>query len=141
MPEISLFALIKEKIIKYKQILLYLIFGGLSFLVNLSFFFLFNYCLSINELVANVLAWIITVIFVFITNKLWVFSSGKTDFSQTVKEFLLFIAGRIGTLVLEEALLFLLITVAGLNVMLVKIIAQIVVIVLNYIISRLIVFR
>ena len=126
---------------RHKEVLLYLFFGGLSFLVNVGSFIILNKSLSLNELVANVISWIITVLFVYVTNKLWVFKVDVKTKKGAIFQILSFFTGRLGTLFLEEAILFVFITKMELNSTIVKIVAQIIVIVANYVISKLVVFR
>lgn len=126
---------------KHKEVLLYLFFGGLSFLVSIGTFALFNVSFGINELIANVLSWIITVMFAFLTNRVWVFDSKTEGMGEFLKQMTSFYGGRVITLVIEEAILLVFITWLGFPSMIIKIIAQVVVIVLNYIISKLLIFR
>ena len=113
---------------KYKEMLLYLFFGGLSFM-------------GINELIANILSWIITVMFAFLTNCVWVFQSPTDSVQAFIKQMFVFYSWRVITLVVEEAILLVFITWLGFNSMLIKVIAQVIVIVLNYVISKLVVFK
>ena len=118
--------------------LLYLFFGGLTFVISVITYAFFNVSLGMNELVANIFSWILAVLFAFFTNRIWVFD-GKTN---GAKEFFVhFFGGRVATLVVEEVILFVFITKLGFGSMVVKIAAQIIVIVLNYVISKLWVFR
>lgn len=126
---------------KYKEMLLYLFFGGLSFIVSIATYALFNVGMNINELIANVLSWIITVMFAFLTNRVWVFQSPTNGVAEFVKQMLVFYSGRVITLVVEEVILLVFITWLGFNSMLIKVIAQVIVILLNYVISKLVVFR
>lgn len=126
---------------RHKEVLLYLFFGGLSFLVNVGSFIFLNKSLSLNELVANVISWIVTVLFVYVTNKLWVFKVDVKTMKAAIFQILSFFTGRLGTLFLEEAIIFVFITKMDLNSTIVKIVAQIIVIVANYVISKLVVFR
>ncbi|MBQ9609303.1 MAG: GtrA family protein [Lachnospiraceae bacterium] len=126
---------------KHKEVLLYLFFGGLSFIVSIGTFALFNVKCGINELIANILSWIITVLFAFITNRIWVFESKTEGTKAFVTQMLSFYGGRIITLVIEELILFIFITWLGFPSIIIKVIAQIVVIVLNYIISKMIIFK
>lgn len=118
---------------KYKQPLLYLFFGGLCTIVNIVSFWLGEKVFP--PLVANVLAWIISVAFAFFTNRTWVFESHNLG-SEAVK----FTTGRIGTLILEEVILWIGIEVLGVNTMIVKVLGQIAVIIGNYVISKWVVF-
>ena len=126
---------------KYKEMLLYLFFGGLSFLVSIFTYASFNIGLGMNELIANVLSWIITVTFAFLTNRTWVFQAPTNGVGEFTKQMFAFYSGRIITLVIEEVILLIFITWLGFNSILIKVIAQVVVIVLNYIISKLLIFK
>ena len=128
--------------LKHKEILLYLFFGGLAVLLNLGLFFLFNQVMGINELIANIICWVICVLFQFFTNRTWVFEAQKNNNkSDFIRQLVSFFGGRVFTLVIEEAILAIFITWLGFNSLIVKIIAQIITIVLNYIISKLFVFK
>ena len=124
-----------------KEILLYLFFGGLTFLVSIISYAFFNIQIGWNALVANIGSWILAVAFAYITNRIWVFDSNAETTADFIKEITSFVGGRVATLVIEELILFIFITNLGMNSMLVKIVAQVIVIVLNYVISKLIVFK
>lgn len=126
---------------KNKEVLLYLFFGGLAFLVSIGTYVLFNVFLGMNELIANIFSWIITVLFAFFTNRIWVFQARTNGAIEFVKQMFSFYAGRVITLVAEEAMLLVFITWLGFSSLLVKIIAQIVVIILNYVISKVLIFK
>lgn len=125
---------------EHKELLLYLFFGVLAFGVSIITFALFNVNFGINELMANVFSWIITVTFAFFTNRIWVFSSPTNGVKEFLKQMSSFFGGRLITLLVEEVLLFIFITWLQFPNMIVKIIAQILVIVLNYVISKLFIF-
>ena len=126
---------------KYKEGLLYLFFGGLTFFLSIFLFWFMDSVMHLNEVVNNSIDWVICVAFQFFTNRTWVFD-GKVE---TKKDFLKqagsFTLGRLFTLVVEDALIFIFITLMGFPKMPVKLGATFVVIVLNYIISKLIVFK
>lgn len=124
-----------------KEVLLYLFFGGLTFLISVVTYAYFAVTLDINELVANVFSWILSVAFAFITNKVWVFQSKTNTVPAFIQEAFSFFAGRIVTLVVEEVILFVFITMLHWSSLGVKVAAQIIIIILNYIISKLFVFR
>lgn len=121
---------------KNKEILLYLFFGGLTFLVSISSYALFNIRIGWNALTANIASWILAVAFAYVTNRTWVFESSTDRGSNLIKEITGFVGGRIATLVIEELILFIFITEFEMNSVLVKIVAQVVVIALNYVISK-----
>lgn len=126
---------------KYKSVLLYLFFGALTTFISIASFWFFGTFMGMNVHVANSVSWICAVTFAFITNKTWVFSS-KT---KTAGEFFIqardFYAGRLLTYFVEELILIIFVNLLKLNQDIVKIVAQVVILVLNYIISKLFVFR
>lgn len=126
---------------KHKEILLYLFFGGVSVILNLGLYYLFNQVMDINELIANVICWVICVLFQFFTNRTWVFESGNNNKSSFIKQLLSFFGGRVFTLLIEELILGIFITALGFNSLVIKVVAQIITIILNYIISKLFVFK
>ena len=97
--------------------------------------------MGISELIANVFCWIACVLFQFFTNRIWVFDGRTETLLALTKQMAAFFGGRIFTLVIEEAILAVFITWLRLNSIAVKIVAQIVVIVMNYIISKKMVFK
>jgi putative flippase GtrA len=126
---------------KYKEVLLYLFFGVLTTVVSIVTYALFNVGFGINELIANVLSWILAVAFAFFTNRIWVFSAPTKTTQEFFRQMATFASGRLVTLAIEELILLVFITILHFNSIIVKIVAQVVVIVLNYVISKLVVFR
>ena len=125
---------------KHREVLLYLLFGGLTTLVSIVSFALFL-ALGINELIANVLSWVLSVLFAYVTNRTWVFEAKADTRAGVLREMTAFFGGRLATLFIEEGLLAVFITWLGLPALPVKIAAQVIVIVLNYVISKLWVFK
>ena len=125
---------------KYKSVLLYLFFGGCTTLVSIGSFLLLELGLGLNALVANVGSWILAVGFAYVTNRVWVFASSVKG-RGIWKELLTFYSGRLITLGLEEAMLLVFVTWLQMNSTLIKIIAQVVVLAGNYLISRFITFK
>ena len=125
----------------HKEVLLYLFFGGLTTLVSILTFAFFTVALGIDVLWSNVLSWILAVSFAYVTNRTWVFASGADTRAGVVREIASFFGGRVATLLMEEALLYVFITRLGLPAMPVKIAAQAAVIAANYVISKLFVFK
>lgn len=123
---------------KHKDVLLYLFFGVLSTVVSIGSFVLLDKCM--NELIANGISWVVTVGFAYVTNRTWVFHSTARR-GEIPKELLSFYSGRVLTLVMEETLLLVFVTWLGLNATVIKLIAQVAVVVGNYFISKLLVFR
>ena len=124
-----------------KSVLMYLFFGALTTFLSIFVFFVFRTCLHFNEHTANVISWICAVTFAFFTNRTWVFD-GRTS---SVREFFVqardFYGGRIFTLLVDEIIILIFITILRFNENLIKISAQVVVLVLNYVISKVFVFK
>ena len=130
--------MIKRLFEKYKELIAYVFFGGLATIVSIGTFWLFDRLM--NELLANLLSWMITVGFAYWTNRTWVFCS-KAKGKAVWKELLAFYTGRLATLALEEGILLVFVTLLGWNAVLIKIAAQVLVLVGNYIISKLLIFK
>ena len=126
---------------KYKEPLLYLFFGGLTFFLSIGLYWLFAHPLGLSPLVANALSWVLCVAFAYVTNRTWVFKEKAHDSRGIVREAASFVAGRLATLGLEELILWLGISVLGISDIAVKVVAQVLVIVGNYFISKFLVFR
>ena len=125
---------------KYKQFLLYALFGGMTFVVSVMSYGFFCTLLAFNELFSNLLSWILAVSFAFFTNRIWVFQSPTNTSREFFHQLLKFFSSRLATLGVEEIILLLFVTIMHLPNMLVKIAAQIIVIILNYILSKKVIF-
>jgi putative flippase GtrA len=139
---------LKALLVRYREQLLYLIFGGLTTVVDwgVSFllYFLWAGALETNVFLvhaANTIAWAAAVIFAYVTNRIWVFASDRHGFGAILFEFLTFAGSRISTLLLQELTVFLLFDLLAWDVYAVKIIAAVLVVIANYFISKFLVFR
>ncbi len=137
----------KDLFVRYREIIMYLIVGGATTVINWGSYYLFTDFLSFELNIANISSWLISVIFAFFTNKLYVFQSKHLDVKTVTKELSAFIGSRIFTgiiaWVLFPILLYLgidrfIIETPG---MLAKIITSVVEIVLNWVLSKYFVFR
>ena len=130
---------------KHREVISYLFWGGIAFVLSVLLFWIFNSKLGMGEVPANTLDWIILVIFTFFTNKLFVFRSNAGSPKAFGREFVSFVLARLFTLLLEDVIIWVGCNKLGFNSeigsLIVKLIAQFVVIVSNYILSKLIVFR
>lgn len=120
-----------------KETFLYLVFGGLTTLINIIIYKSLVF-FNIDYIVANIIAWIISVIFAFITNKYYVFNKKNTNL---IKEFIKFISSRLGTGLLDLFFMFLTVSIFKFDDFIMKILSNIIVIILNYILSKFIVFK
>ena len=119
------------------EIIKYLFFGGLSFAANFLVFAACDKLIHLNHLFSNIIAWIVAVSIAYITNKKWVFLSDK----KGIRQIIAFFGGRIVTLLLEELLLFVFISLFKYDTLIVKIVLQVIVIILNYLVSKLLIFK
>ena len=147
--------LIKNLIIKYKELIIYGIFGVGTTLVNFLTYKLFNMLLGVDYyLVSNIIAWFVSVVFAYISNKLFVFESKSWNLKLVAKEVTSFFAARVFSFLVEEAGLFLLVDVlsmkdfafdiCGFTIsgnMISKVILAVVVVVMNYFFSKFVIFR
>ena len=127
---------------KYKELIMYLIFGVLTTVVSIVTYYLCTTLIlnpenPIELQVANVISWILSVSFAYVTNKIFVFESH----GNIIKEILKFASSRLGTLCMEMILMYMLVTIGKFSDFPVKIFVQFIVIAANYILSKLIVLK
>ncbi len=132
---------VRETYRKYREGIDYLFWGGVAFVLSMVLFYIFANIMLIEEQIANVITWIICVIFTYITNRTFVFRSKSTGAKAIGKEFVNFTTGRLATLVLENIVLFVCIDLLMMHNMLAKLIGQFLVIVSNYVLSKIWIFR
>lgn len=127
---------------KYKTIILYLFFGGLTTLINIVAFYVLRRIFSFEMTVpANACAWFISVVFAFVTNKYFVFEADKKSENSGLFQVISFFAARLFSGILDVVILSLLVDFLKLPEMPVKIASNVIVVILNYIASKLVVFR
>lgn len=126
---------------KYKEGILYLIFGGLTTVLNIVSYTLLANLLNINYMVSNVIAWILSVIFAYVTNKIYVFESKTNTKSELIKEITSFFIARILSLLLDMAVMFIGISLLGINDVVIKILSNVFVIIANYFMSKIFIFK
>ena len=126
---------------KYQEGIDYLFWGGVAFVLSMVLFYIFANVMMIEEQIANVITWIICVIFTYFTNRIFVFKSKTSGAKALVKEFTEFTSARLATLLLENVVLFICIDVLLWHNMIAKLIGQFLVIVSNYILSKLWIFK
>lgn len=130
---------------KYQEIIDYLFWGGVAFFLSMALYWLFVDVFGWIDWLANIIDWIICVLFTYFTNRKFVFKSKAKEKSAVLKEFIEFVSARLFTLGLEEIIIIIGGTFMGYNTglgaMVVKFIGQFVVIVTNYILSKLWIFK
>ena len=133
----------KELYLKYKEIINYLIFGVLTTVVSLATYYgltltILNPDKALELQIANIISWIAAVTFAYFTNRKWVFENKE---KAKIKEASKFYLSRVGTLLIDMALMFIFVTKLGVNDKIMKLVVQVVVTILNYVFSKFIVFR
>lgn len=120
-----------------KELFWYVVFGTLTTIVNIVVYFALEY-IGVNYIISNIIAWFLSVLFAYVTNRIWVFESKSPDI---LKEMVLFFSGRIFSGVLDTALLYLFVDILTLGNTFSKIAVEIIITILNYLLSKLIVFK
>ena len=124
-----------------KETILYLVFGILTTAINIAVCGLLSDILKWDIYLSNTIAWILSVIFAFVTNKIFVFNSKSTDKKVLLKETVFFLIARLISLGFDLLVVWLMADLWGINVWIVKIISNIIVIIMNYIFSKLFIFN
>ena len=126
---------------KYEGVLLYLIFGVLTTLINMAVYYALYEGFNIPNIVSNTNAWIVAVVFAFITNKVWVFRSKSLEPGVVFKEFSAFLLARVSTGLLDTLIMYVGVDLLNGRPLFSKIISNVFVVILNYIFSKLFIFR
>ena len=136
-----------KKIIKFykshEEIINYLIVGGLTTVVSLGVYYLLTFSIMdankpLELQITNIISWICAVLFAYFTNRKFVF---KQKNKSNLKEGISFVSSRISTLLIDMFLMYLFVTVLCFNDKIIKLVVQVIVTVLNYILSKFIVFK
>jgi putative flippase GtrA len=122
---------------KNKEVINYIIVGGLTTLVSIVSYWGFRFLIK-NYIILSIISWILAVTFAYVTNRKFVFESKSKKIIEEVTKFFTY---RLVTLGLEVGLMALFVSVIGMNDMLSKVILQVVVLVLNYVFSKLFIFK
>lgn len=132
---------ISKQFERYQEVITYIIFGVLTTLVNFVVFYFFDSVLGISYLIANGISIVAAILFAYVTNKKYVFQSNAVDWKEQVREFGLFVTMRAGTGVFDMLSMFVLVSVLTVNSNLAKLLTQFIVVVLNYVFSKLVIFK
>ena len=133
---------IKGLYLEYKEVINYLIFGVGSMIVNFASYFIFARLLKIDEVVSSAMSWFCAVLFAYITNKLFVFESKTTTVKEVIKECVSFFLARIVTGILCDVGTFaVMVKVLKINDIISKVVTQVMVVILNYVFSKFIIFK
>lgn len=124
----------------YKHIILYLIFGVGTTLVNVAVYSLCAHGLELSTTASTCIAWVLSVLFAYLTNRIWVFESRARTARALLREAWSFFACRLATGVLDLAIMYLCVDVLGFHDVAVKLLSNVLVVILNYVASKLFVF-
>lgn len=128
----------KELLIKYKEIMMYLIFGVLTTVVNIVVYYVMSDILHIHYMISNIVAWVLSVLFAYITNRTYVFESKN---QSIIKEMIAFFGARLATGVMDMIFMWLFVGLHLLPDFIAKVITNVFVIIANYVLSKLVVFK
>lgn len=131
----------KELLHKYRSLLLYGFFGVLTTLVNLLSYRVAEAWMHLPTVAATCLAWALSVAFAYMTNRRWVFQSKENSPRGILREIGSFVACRLLSGLLDVAIMYVCVDLLHLNSMLIKLLSNVLVIIVNYIASKLLVFR
>lgn len=132
---------IKKLLLQHKAVIFYLFFGGCTTIVNIASYAVCARILNLGTMVATVIAWFLAILFAYITNRKWVFGSSATSSRAILLEAFTFFSCRLTTGLADVGMMWFFVVFLGCNDIVIKIVANIAVIVMNYIASRWIIFR
>ena len=133
--------MLMQLIKKYKDILLYGIFGVLTTVVNIATYWVAAHPLGLSVMVSTVIAWIAAVLFAYVTNRKWVFHSQAEGTKEIVQEVVSFFTCRLATGVVDWVCMFIFVDLLHFNDVIIKAAANVLVIILNYVASKLVIFK
>lgn len=131
----------RKMIEKYREIISYGFWGVMTTAVNYVIYFACTKGAGIDYLISNVIAWTIAVLFAFLVNKVYVFRSMDRSAKTLLWEFGSFVSARVLSGVLETAMLFIFVEWMHFSDSVIKIVAGVLVIIINYFLSKLVIFR
>ena len=132
---------LKALMARYRDVIVYLVFGVLTTVVNYIIYLPCYNVLGLSGSISNAIAWVGAVAFAYLTNKPFVFRSHDWSARTVIPELTKFVGCRVGSGVLETAIIFLTVDLLGWNGNVIKLLTSVLVVVLNYIGSKLLVFK
>ena len=126
---------------KYEEVILYLIVGGLTTLVSILVYALFTKIFNVNYMISNIISWMLSVSFAYVMNKKFVFKTKCLNYQKLLLEIYQFFKYRIFSFVIDTLLMYLFVEVVSIDDMIAKVIVQVIVVILNYVFSKLFIFK
>ncbi|MCD7943922.1 MAG: GtrA family protein [Clostridia bacterium] len=130
-----------ELIKKYKSVISYLFFGVCTTVINMATYYLCYNVSGIPNVPSTMIAWVVAVVFAYITNKLFVFDSKSFKADVLVREVASFFGCRLLTGILDVIIMYVAVDVMDMNSTLWKLVSNVLVIILNYVASKLVIFK
>ncbi len=125
----------------WKETIRYLIGGALTTILSFAVYLFFARVIGIEVIISNTISWIVGVSIAFVINKIYVFQNKTTKGRKLARQVFVFSFLRVATLIIENILIYLFVVVFGADDAMVKIFTQILVIVLNYVLGKVVVFK
>ena len=126
---------------KYEEIINYIVVGGVTTIISILSYYLFRIILSsntnLNVQISTVFSWIVAVTFAYFANRIFVFKSNNSRITEAVK----FVTSRIMSLLIEMLVMFILTSVVKINDKVAKVLVQFIIVILNYLFSKIFVFK
>lgn len=132
---------VRNLFLKYKSEILYLFFGGCTTLINIVCYYALYQQMYISNLGSTITAWIVSVLFAYVTNRQFVFESKTAALHALVYELLAFFGCRLATGIMDTAIMVLAVDHMHWNSLLWKVISNVLVVIINYITGRFIIFQ
>ncbi len=132
---------IKKLFMEHKAVILYLVFGGFTTLVNIVSYAVCARIFNWGTMVSTVIAWFLAILFAYITNRKWVFGSSAAGSRAILLEAFTFFSCRLTTGLADLGMMWFFVVFLGCNDIVIKVTSNIIVIVMNYIASRWIIFK
>lgn len=130
-----------ELVKKYKSFIAYAVFGVFTTVVNIVTYNVCYYRIGMSNTLSNIVAWILAVTFAYLTNKVWVFESKSWKWDVLRREIPSFISCRLATGIMDLVIMYVCVDVMHWHAMVMKIISNVLVIILNYVFSKLVIFK
>lgn len=131
----------KALFLKYKELILYIFFGGLTTLVNWGLYVLLAEFFKIDYLIATAIAQIAAILFAYITNRIWVFESKVRSVKGIAMEMLRFFSCRAVSFILDLGAMYVGVQLLGIDDKWMKLLANVIVIIANYVFSKVFIFK
>ena len=132
---------IKEIFKKFREQIMYIIFGVLTTIVNYVVYLALTKMMNVDYMISTVISQIVAMIFAYITNKIYVFEAKNDSFKGLIKEMVSFFSVRIVSLFLDMGFMKLFVDIMHLNDAIMKLVSNVLIIVANYIFSKLFIFK